>query len=87
MPRDKASLATTRQPHSSNGAYYAEIQPEGKWFSVRTGITDVGDISAPDVAQVSNLLYRSASSLPPLENPKDFRVVTRPADWKSASRQ
>jgi hypothetical protein len=39
------------------------------------------------VAQVSNLLYRSASSLRRVENPNDLRAVQTSADWKSAIQQ
>jgi hypothetical protein len=38
------------------------------------------------VAQVSNLLYRSASSLQRFEKP-NLRAVRTPADWKSAIQQ
>jgi hypothetical protein len=40
-----------------------------------------------DVAQVSNLLYRSASSLRRFENPNILRAVPMHADWKSAIQQ
>jgi len=39
------------------------------------------------VAQVSNLLYRRASSLRAVEYLTDSRLVERPADWKSAIQQ
>jgi len=39
------------------------------------------------VAQVSNLLYRRASSLRAVEYLADSRLVERPADWKSAIQQ
>ena len=39
------------------------------------------------VAQVSNLLYRRASSLRVVEYLTDSRLVERPADWKSTVQQ
>jgi hypothetical protein len=41
-------------------------------------------IQGADVAQVSNLPYRSASSLRGVENSNEHRSVRKPADWKSA---
>jgi hypothetical protein len=40
-----------------------------------------------EVAQISNLLYRRASSLQALRLLARVRAIRRPADWKSAIQQ
>jgi hypothetical protein len=64
-------------------AFRADAAPG--WEELKEPIRPVG--LAGTVAQVSNLLYRSASSLRGFRILVHVRFVGNPADWKSAIQQ